>query len=325
MQDKVALEEHFATSDTVEDSRRFVPPGCWEELRSRLLDVHDSRIKEMDENGIELSIVSLNAPAVQAVPQRRQAEELARRANDELAAQVARSGSRLRAFAALPLQDPDSAAAELRRAVTELGMVGALVNGFSEAEDHEGPQYYDAPRYRGFWAEVARLDVPVYLHPRNPLPADARIYAGHEWLLGPTWAFAQETAVHALRLMGSGLFDEHPNLAIILGHLGEGLTFNMWRVDNRNSWTGQPPRHNGRRSIREYFRSNFYLTTSGNFHTPALRNAIAEVGVEKMLFSTDWPFENMDHAAVWFDQLGLTPAEQVKIGRDNARRLFKLE
>ena len=325
MRDKVALEEHFATGDTLEDSRRFVPPRCWEELRSRLLDLLDGRIRTMDDNGIELSIVSLNAPAVQAVPQRRRAEELARRANDALAAQVARRGDRLRAFAALPMQDPDSAAAELRRAVTELGMVGALVNGFSEDEHHAEPQYYDTPRYRGFWAEVASLDVPVYLHPRNPLPADARIYAGHEWLLGPSWAFAQETAVHALRLMGSGLFDVHPNLTVILGHLGEGLTFNMWRVDNRNAWTSQPPQHNGRRSIREYFRSNFYLTTSGNFHTPALRNAIAEIGVDRVLFSTDWPFENMDHAAMWFDQVDLTPTDRAKIGRENARRLFKLD
>ena len=92
----------------------------------------------------------------------------------------------------------------------------------------------------------------------------------------------------------------------MLGHLGEALTFNMWRVDNRNSRTAQPPRHSGRRSIREYFRSTFYLTTSGNFHTPALRNAIAEVGAERVLLSTEWPFENTDHAAKWFDQVDLT-------------------
>jgi len=100
--------------------------------------------------------------------------------------------------------------------------------------------YYDLPRYRPFWATIERLDVPFYLHPRNPIPAWSQIYEGHPWLLGPTWAFAQETAVHALRLMGCGLFDRYPGLKVILGHLGENLPYSMWRIDNRNGWSQSP-------------------------------------------------------------------------------------
>jgi gamma-resorcylate decarboxylase len=167
--------------------------------------------------------------------------------------------------------------------------------------------------------------VPFYLHPRNPLPSMAQIYDGHPWLLGPTWAFAQETAVHALRLMASGLFDRYPSLTIILGHMGEGLPYNMWRVDNRNAWVKAPPRYPAKKKLSEYFQANFYLTTSGNFRTQTLIDAILEVGADRLLFSTDWPFENIDHAADWFDAAAISESDRGKIGRANSVRLFKLK
>ena len=243
MEGKIALEEHWAIADTLQDSAGFVPGTYWDELQARLLDVHDQRLRLMDEYGIATMILSLNAPAVQAIPDRARAIDVARRANDALAEECTRRPERFRAFAALPLQDPDAAIEELRRCVTELGFVGALVNGFSQDEAHDGgqqPLYYDLPQYRSFWAEVADLDVPFYLHPRNPLTQDARIYEGHPWLLGPTWGFAQETAVHALRLMASGLFDDLPSLQIVIGHMGEGIPAMLWRVDNRNAWVEIP-------------------------------------------------------------------------------------
>lgn len=279
----------------------------------------------MDTNGIELMILSLNAPAVQAIPDSSAATKLARRANDYLADQVARRPDRFQGLAALPMQDPECATVELERTVQQLGFRGALVNGFSETDDPDKVLYYDLPQYRPFWATVQELDVPFYLHPRNPLPAHAAIYAGHEWLLGPTWAFGQETAVHALRLMGSGLFDEYPKLSVIIGHMGEGLPYNMWRVDNRNAWVRAPLGHRARQPIAYYFRENFFITTSGNFRTQALIDAMLEIGSDRILFSTDWPFENVDHAAEWFDTVPISEADRVKIGRLNARALFKLE
>ena len=325
MKGKIALEEHFAIEDTLQDSAGFVPDSHWAELSGRLLDIHDRRLKLMDAHGVEMMLLSLNAPAVQAIPDPAQAYDLARRANDHLAAAVARRPDRFQGLAALPMQDPDLAARELRRCVTELGFRGALVNGFSQVGDPNSAVYYDLPRYWPFWAEVENLDVPFYLHPRNPLPAMAQIYDGHPWLLGPTWAFAQETAVHALRLMASGLFDRYPALTVILGHMGEGLPYSMWRVDNRNAWLKAPPRYPAKNKLSEYFQANFYLTTSGNFRTQTLIDAILEVGADRILFSADWPFENIDHAADWFDAAAISEADRTKIGRTNSVRLFKLQ
>jgi gamma-resorcylate decarboxylase len=321
---KVALEEHFATPDTLQDSAGFVPADDWPELKSRLLDIHDRRLFEMDRHGVAMMVLSLNAPAVQAIHVRQQAIDVARRANDFLAEQVQRRPDRFAGFAALPLQDPDAAAAELRRCVRELGFKGALVNGFSQLDTPENTVYLDDARYAGFWVEVEALDTAFYLHPRNPLPGQAPIYSGHPWLLGPTWAFGQETAVHALRLMASGLFDRHPGLKIILGHLGEGLPVSLWRCDHRNAWVTAPKGYPARHGFGDTFRRHFWITTSGNFHTPALINALLELGAERILFSTDWPFENVSHAAEWFDTVALSEGDRLKIGRSNAVSLLKL-
>jgi 2,3-dihydroxybenzoate decarboxylase len=131
--------------------------------------------------------------------------------------------------------------------------------------------------------------------------------------------------VHSLRLMGSGLFDKYPDLQIVIGHMGEGLPFSMWRVDNCNAWI--PNRHNypAKKKIGEYFQNNFHITVSGNFHTQALLNAMMVMSADRIMFSTDWPFENIDHAALWFDAAPISEADRLKIGRTNALKLFKLK
>jgi 2,3-dihydroxybenzoate decarboxylase len=321
---KIALEEHFALEETLSDSQRFAPAADWPELKVRLLDIQTRRLKEMDAHGIEMMLLSLNAPAVQAVTDPKAATELAQRANDYLAEQVSRRPDRFQGLAALALQDPEASARELHRCVKDLGFRGALANGFSDSAASERPLYYDLKQYWSFWAEVEKLDVPFYLHPRNPRPQDAAIYEGHNWLLGPTWAFGQETAVHALRLMGSGLFDAHPKLSIIIGHMGEGLPYSMWRIDNHNKWMSEQNRYPAKRKISEYFAENFFLTTSGNFRSQTLIDAILEIGADRILFSADWPFENVDHAAEWFDTAPISESDRRKIGRGNATALFKL-
>lgn len=324
MQGKIGLEEHFAIPETLQDSAGFVPADYWRELSARLLDIQERRLREMDDNGMAMMLLSLNAPAVQAIPDRAKATEIARRANDFLAGQVAKRPDRFQGFAALALQDADEATRELERCVRDLGFKGALVNGFSQVDTPDNVVYLDDPRYAGFWAKVEELDVPFYLHPRNPLAAWAQIYQGHPWLMGPTWAFGQETAVHALRLMASGLFDRHPKLKIVLGHMGEGLPYSIWRVDHRNAWVQMPKGFPAKRPLGDYFRENFWLTTSGNFRTQTLIDAMLEVGADRILFSTDWPFENVDHAARWFDAASISEADRLKIGRTNALKLFKL-
>src|SRR5262249_13977653 len=158
---------------------------------------------------------------IQAISNPAKAVETARRANDHLAENIARNPKRLKGFAALALQDPQSASGELTRCIKELGFCGALVNGFTQTGDAASVTFYDMPHYRDFWATLQQLDVPFYLHPRSALPAELA-YQGHPWLTGSIWGFTAETSIHALRLMGSGLFDDYPRLKIILGHLGEG-------------------------------------------------------------------------------------------------------
>jgi len=187
--------------------------------------------------------------------------------------------------------------------------------------------FYDLPQYWPFWELVERLDVPFYLHPRTPLMSQARIYEGHEWMLGPAWAFAQETAVHALRLMASGLFDKHPRLQIILGHMGEGLPYSIWRVDNCNAWGhGTSTQLQGDAQDWVLFPKQFFTSPRrATSELPSLIDAMLEIGSDRIMFSTDWPFENIDHAAIWFDNATISEADRVKIGRTNAIRLFKLE
>ena len=324
MHGKIALEEHFATEATLGDSQVF-GAHVWDTLRPRLLDIQDIRLKEMDKHGVAMMILSLNAPAVQAIHDVKRAIAVAREANDALAENARKRPDRFAAFAALPMQDPQAAADELTRCVKEFGFVGALVNGFSQAGSADNVTYYDLPQYRPFWRTVEALDVPFYLHPRNPLPSWAPQYEGHNWLLGPNWAFHAETAVHALRLIGSGLFDACPRLKIVLGHIGEGIPVYLWRIDGRNGWMKAPHKYAAKHGVAHYFRSNFHLTTSGNFSTPALKNAIEEMGADRIMFSIDWPFESVEEGCVWFDRAEISEGERTKIGRDNAVKLFGLK
>src|SRR6185295_4399291 len=188
---------------------------------------------------------------------------------------------------------------------------GALVNGYSQVGSPDCVVYYDDPAYQSFWATVERLNVPFYLHPREPLPAREPIYDGHPWLMGPVWAFGVETATHALRLMASGLFDRHPSLTMILGHLGEAIPHLVWRADHR---LRKAPRDiPAARPLQDYLRQNVYLTTSGQFRTPALMNAVAEVGVDRILFSVDYPFEDTADAVAWFDAAPLGDEDRRRI------------
>jgi 2,3-dihydroxybenzoate decarboxylase len=324
MQGKIALEEHFAIEATLGDSKVF-GGHVWNTLGPRLLDIQDMRLAEMDKHGVEMMILSLNAPAIQAIHDVKQAITVARQSNDVLAEEIRKRPARFAGFAALPMQDPDAAIAELTRCVKELGFVGALVNGFSQAGTPDNVLYYDLPQYRPFWRAVEALDVPFYLHPRNPLPSWTKMYEGHNWLLGPNWAFHAETSVHALRLIGSGLFDECPRLQVVLGHLGEGIPIYLWRIDGRNGWMQAPHNYPAKHGVGHYFRKNFHITTSGNFSTPGLVDAITEMGADRVMFSIDWPFEAVDEGAQWFDKAQIAEADRKKVGRDNAIKLFRLK
>ncbi|HEU4617742.1 MAG TPA: amidohydrolase family protein [Gammaproteobacteria bacterium] len=325
MQGKIAFEEHIAIDETLEETRAFAGESArLQEFNRQILEIGSERLGIMDETGIELAILSLNAPGIQAVLDTRKGIALARKANDRMADAVAKHPKRFAAFAALPMQDPEAAAAELTRCVEELGFKGCMVNGFQQKDEPDAAIYYDAPEYRSFWATVSKLDVPFYLHPRMQIPAQARNYAGHPWLMSAPWGFAVETSIHSLRLCGSGLFDEHPNLKICIGHLGENIPFGLWRLDARMRFSARGYR--GRRPLGDYFRDHFHITTSGNFNDPAFKCTLEVLGKDKVYFSADYPFERMQDAADWFDATPtLSDEDRRKIGRTNAIELFKLD
>jgi gamma-resorcylate decarboxylase len=324
MHGKIAVEEHFVTpelKDTIFGSIGW-EEAEWTAMAEALQETDEVRLSDMDAAGIEIGAISLAAPCIQDVVDSAAATAAAAAANDALAAVVAAHPDRYVGLAALALQNPEGAADELERCVAELGFRGALANGYSSVGDLETAAYYDEPRYLPFWERVAALGVPFYLHPRNPLPNQRRIYESREALLGPTWAFTVETATHSLRLMVSGLFDRFPDLNIIIGHMGELLPFAVQRTEQRLSHI---PTARLERGPQDILRENFFITTSGNFHTQSLIGAILQVGADRIMFAADYPFERTAEAAGWFDEVPISEADRLKIGRTNAERLLGID
>ena len=319
---KIALEEHVASPETVDEAARFIPPDKWPTFKRDLMGVHGQLLSDMDEAGIALTVLSLQAPGIQGILDKRQATEVARRCNDYFAEQVAKNPKRFQAFAALPLQDTEAASAKLTRCVNELGFKGSLANSFSQVGTADVAVYYDLPQYWDFWATVESLDLPFYLHIRDVLPNYRPMLAGHPWFWGP-WAFTMDAASHALRLMASGLFDKYPRLKIVLGHLGETLPFVIERV---SKWAYMTPRGiPAKRLLRDYFKENFYVTTSGMLCDQSLLNSVLWLGADRVMFSVDYPFENMTESARWLESLsGIGAADLQKIAYGNAAKLLSL-
>lgn len=322
MDGKIALEEHFNLAEFTEALPQYVSPQAMKQIEPRLLDVAAMRLEEMDAAGIELSLLSLTAPGIQAETDPQQAVARAQMANDTLAKIVGEHPGRFRGLAVLPMQAPEAAVAELQRCAVDLRFPAVMLNGFTNIGDAETGWYYDHQRFLPVWERAEALGVPVYLHPRDPLPGNQGSYEGHPELYGAVWTFTVETATHALRLMTSGLFDRHPDLNVILGHLGETLPFSIWRIDHRISFMGDLRKFS--QPLTHYLQHNFYVTTSGNFRTQALAATLSELGADRVLSATDYPYESMREAAAWFDTASISEADRLKIGRTNAQQLFRL-
>jgi 2,3-dihydroxybenzoate decarboxylase len=312
----IALEEHYwdaelaATYTGVEASR----PGPTNE---RLHDLGALRIKEMDEAGIDLQVISHGAPSAQKLSGDN-AVALTRRVNDRLHAAVKAHPARFAAFAALPTIDPAAAADELERTV-KLGFKGAMVHGLGNGV------FMDDQRFWPIYARAEALDVPIYLHPSLPHPGVMDIYykdyaKDFPMVVRAAWGYTVETATTAIRMVLSGVFDKHPKLKIILGHLGETLPFLVWRVDSALARPGSA-RQAG---FRDVFCNNFWITTSGNFSDPALLCCVMELGVDRIMFSVDWPFVMNPPAVEWMKSVPLSDADKAKILSGNAKRLLRL-
>jgi len=315
---KIALEEHFMMPGFEGYSKSFlsvIDPATQQELAQRLADFDTLRLEEMDRANIDHVVLSQSGPGVQAEPDAQLALSKARANNDFLAERVARRPDRYSGFAMLPMHNPEEAAKELERCVTQLGFKGSLVNG------HTLGRYYESRDYDPLWACMEALDVPMYLHPADPFrPLSA--LEGMPVLAGASWGWGVETASHALRLLFGGVFDRHPAAKVILGHMGEFLPFQRWRLDSR--FTAYPFGIELARKPSEYIGSNLVITTSGVCSHPTLVGAVGEIGADAVLFSVDYPYESTEAAAQFIDTAPL-PADQLEaICAGNARRLLKL-
>jgi predicted TIM-barrel fold metal-dependent hydrolase len=307
----IALEEHFWTPELIALRRTVdqVNPKSVE----RLGDLGELRLREMDAGGIDVQVLSEAEPGAQNL-EPDLAVSLARLSNDLLAEAVKRRPDRFAGFATLPTPDPAAAAKELERTVKELRFRGAMVHGSTRGH------FLDERQFWPIFESAAALDVPIYLHPCTPQPAVFETYYRDYPQLGrAALGFGVEMAVQAARLVVSGVFDEFPRLQIILGHLGEALPFMLWRANDTLS-----RRSKQRRSFREYFVDHFHITTSGNFSQPALQCAIAELGIARILFAVDWPFQPNGEAVAFIREAVLAETDREAIFGGNARRLLRI-
>jgi 2,3-dihydroxybenzoate decarboxylase len=312
----IAIEEHYWDAEL---AKTYVggEAGRPGEQSKRLYDFAGIRIDEMDQVGVDMQVLSHGAPSTQKLPAET-AVALTRRVNDRLAATVKRHPTRFAAFAALPTAVPEAAADELERTTKELGFKGAMLHGLA------GGVFLDDKRFWPIYARAEKLDVPIYLHPSLPNADVMRIYyqdyvTDFPMVARPAWGYTVETATLAIRLVLSGVFEKHPELKIILGHLGETLPFLVWRIDQALSRPGQKAM-----SFRDIFCKNYYITTSGNFSDPALLCCVMEMGVDHILFAVDWPFVMNAPATEWIQGVPLSDADKAKILSGNARRLLRM-
>lgn len=326
---KIAVEEHWMNPETVRIKDEwqealglpvFLNPDFarGRSIGQRLQEFGGARIAAMDAYGVDVQVLSPATPGVQGVRGAAEAAAKARELNDYQAEAIARFPGRFAGFAAIPLQDPKAAAAELRRAVQDLGFKGAMVHGYTYGS------YLDEEQYAPVWQEAEDLGVPIYIHPSETLAYDAQMFRGHPELFGPTWSWGVETATHALRIIFSGVFDRFPGARLVLGHLGEMLPYVLDRLDEGYVSSGAAAAGRIKDAPSAYLRRNLLFSTSGFFAPEALRCAIAAVGIERVLFAADYPFVEVEKAVGCVEATALTDAEKALLYEDNARRLLHL-
>jgi len=336
----VDLEAHFYTEEYLKylrarkeapreevlgkNIRLWLGPNLWAPrsfvLENKLLDVGDKRIENMNAAGIDIEVISLANPGCEQF-EASEGTDIARRTNDELAKAVQKYPSRFVGLAALATQDPERAANELERAVKKLGLKGAKINSHARGE------YLDDQKYWAIFEKAESLDVPIYLHPAIPSPSILKPYADYGFpLAGPPFGFGAETSLHAMRLIYSGLFDKYPRLKIILGHLGEGLPFWLYRIDFYwlKPWVDVELKPKIANKPGYYIRNNFIFDTSGMHFLPAFICAYMGLGADMLAFGADYPFEDNMEAVKAMQAIPVCDMDKEKFFHINAEKLLKL-
>jgi 5-carboxyvanillate decarboxylase len=337
---RIATEEAFAPPEMITRYRKLldepgVDPGFQSlmgfYLRSqaerprfifeRLQDLGELRLADMQARGIDRQIIALTAPGVQILP-KDEAVALSVLANDQLAEACRKHPDRFTGMAACAPQDPQQAAKEIERAVTKLGMRAVIINS------HTQGRYLDAPEFAPILEAAAALDVPIYLHPNTP-PKNMIGPMLEAGLDGAIFGFGVETGLHALRLIVSGAFDRFPKLTVIIGHMGEALPFWLYRLDYMHAAGLRAKRYDSIKPLRKeqvsrYLRENFYITNSGVAWEPAIKFTQQTIGVDRVLYAMDYPYQCPVEEVLALDAMDMPLADKKKFFQSNAERAFKL-
>jgi 5-carboxyvanillate decarboxylase len=293
-------------------------PGPRAQLRTMLLDLEEQRLRDMDENGVDVHLLSLTAPGVQMFDADT-ATELATIANDRLAEVISRHPTRFAGLASFAPHSPKRAAKEMERAIRQLKLNGFVVNSHTHGE------YLDDPKFWPALEAAEALDACIYIHPRAPAEGLAAPFR-HYGMDSALWAYGVETATHAVRMMLGGVFDRFPKLKICLGHMGEGVHFWLWRIDHMSTSAqaqGRAPKL--RLKPSEYFKRNFVITTSGQESPLALDFSIKALGADNVMWAIDYPYQPTAPAVAFMDNAPISDADKAKIYYQNAERVFHIK
>jgi predicted TIM-barrel fold metal-dependent hydrolase len=321
----IALEEHFLYPKIL----AYYSPSYVSELeilKDKLTDIGPGRIRRMDAAGIDVQVLSHIDPGVQNL-ETDKAISFSKEINDLLGEAISKYPTRFAGFATLPTQSPGAAADELERTVKQYGFKGAMING------HTQGRYLDDPSFSVLLERAQALNVPIYIHPTDP-PGDIKemYYKGSD-ILTTGWGWQVETGTHVLRLMVSGVFDRYPRLKIIIGHMGESIPYNLirinkalslgeWLIASQTKDAGSSSQKGMQKSVYYYMHENVFITTSGVFDQAALTCAIAEIGIDNILFSADDPFADIMEAKDFLKNANLSSQDKEKLAHQNAERLL---
>jgi 5-carboxyvanillate decarboxylase len=322
--ERIAVEEGFTIPEIAAEQRKRMPPSAAQPPAMRqnifraLLDLGEGRIKTMDEDGIQMQVCILAGNVIQDIDPV-QGNELAELANLRLAEFAQKHPDRITGFAAFAPRDPGRAVSVLERGVKAHRLVGGMINSHSLGE------YLDDRKFWPIFEALQAMDVPIYIHPRDPSPQMFQPFDVLGFKVG--WSWAAEVGTHVIRLVAAGVFDQFPRLKIVIGHMGEGLPFHLDRIDNRYYWenemAGVAPKL--KRKPSDYVRDNVIVTTSGMNFSPPLLMTIQMVGIDNVLFAADYPFENVQDSVAAIDNLAIADSDKEKLYSRNAKRVFKLQ
>lgn len=312
----IAIEEHYWDHELASHFQGAEGTRS-RDLLTRLRDLGEIRLREMDQNGVDMQVLSHGAPSGQALAADI-AVDVCRRVNDRLAEAIALHPTRFAGFGALPTILPEAAADELERCVRQLGLRGAIIHGLTNG------LFLDDRRFWPIFEKAEALDAPLYLHPSFPHPDVTKAYyqdyvQDFPQVIRAAWGYTVETATQAIRIILSRVLERYPGVRLILGHMGETLPFLLWRVNQALS----RPEH-AEMNFKQQFRRHFHITSSGFFSTPALLCAMLEVGMDRILFAVDYPFVSSAPAMEWVKTLPLADEDRGRFLSGNARRLLRL-